>query len=120
MKQEDKLRHIENVEKAITSTCFEYCFSKKKLKIDFDCTSTCYNKYLHSLQKIKEIVESEGRAYHSDFVSQSLGGEKRDRFLEEIFPLGGHPMSQPTAGAPILRRKFFENYLFSDPFKTGR
>jgi hypothetical protein len=53
--------------------------------------STCYNKYLYSINEIQKIVEDEGRKYHSDFVAQSLGEVKKDRFIEEVFPLGGHP-----------------------------
>jgi len=79
--------------------------------------STCYHKYLYTINTIKSIVEEEGRAYHSDFVAQSLGSEKLDRFKEEVFPLGGHPA---TAGSVPYRRKFYEAYRYSDPLKSGR
>lgn len=62
-------------------------------------------------------MEDEGRKYHSDYVAWSLGPEKRDRFKEEIFPLGGHPAGM---GDVPMRRKFFESYRYSDPLKTGR
>lgn len=91
MNKEDKLRHIENVEKAMTSYCFGHCFNKKKFIMDFDCVSTCYHKYLFSIKTIYESVEKQGREQFSDYVGQSLGEQPRDRFLEDVFPLGGHP-----------------------------
>jgi hypothetical protein len=106
------------VEKEMTQLCFTQCFNKKKFVIDFDCVSICYHKYLFSINTIKSIVEDEGRKYHSDYVGESLGREKRDRFLEDIFPLGGHPAM--GGDGPPLRRKFFESYYYSDPLKTGR
>lgn len=111
------MRHIENVEKSLTSECFSYCFNKKKLIIDFNCVSICYHKYLFAINEIKKIVEEEGRLFHSDYVAESMGEVKRDRFKDEIFPIGGHPLTMD--GAP-LKRKFFESYRYSDPFKNGR
>lgn len=61
MNKEDKLRHIENVEKAMTSYCFQNCFNRKKYIMDFDCVSTCYHKYLFSIKTIYEAVETQGR-----------------------------------------------------------
>lgn len=85
--------------------------------MDFQCVSTCYHKYLFTINEIKKIVEEEGRTYYSDFVSNSMGEEKRDRFKDEVFPHGGHPVTEE--GVP-LRRKFFEAYHYSNPFKVGR
>ena len=104
----------------MTSICFDYCFNKSKFKIDFECVSTCYNKYLFSMKKIRSVVEDDGRKYYSEHVKNSLGEEKRNRFMDEVFPLGGHPIAPMAAGGPILKRKFFESYHFSDPLRTGR
>ena len=49
MNREDKLRHIDNIEKEITSTCFKTCFDNKKLKMDMKCVPICYDKYLFSI-----------------------------------------------------------------------
>lgn len=43
------------------------------MMIDFECVSTCYHKYLFAIKEIKNIIEEEGRNYHSDYVSASLG-----------------------------------------------
>ena len=110
MNQEDKLKHIENIEKSLTSECFKVCFNKKKYKIDFECVSTCYHKYLFTINEIKKIVEEEGRLFHSDYVANSLGSEKRDRFKEDVFPIGGHPTGVDT---PYYRRNFFESFHYS-------
>ena len=56
---------------------------------------------MSTMNKIKNIVESEGRKYQSDFVVHSIGPEVIDRFKEEIFPLGGHPLSSAKPGAPF-------------------
>ena len=49
MNKEDKLRHIESVEKAMTQVCFNSCFNRKKFVMDVECVSTCYHKYLFSV-----------------------------------------------------------------------
>jgi hypothetical protein len=100
----------------MTSECFNLCFSKKKFIVDFECVSTCYNKYIYTVNAIKKIIEDEGRLCYSDYVTASLGAEKRDRFKDEVFPIGGHPNT--LEGAP-LKRKFFEAYWYSG-FKNGR
>lgn len=87
------MRHIDNVEKAMTLDCFNYCFNKKKLIVDFECVSTCYNKYLFTINEIQRIVRDEGRLYYSDYVGAALGYEKRDRFKDEVFPIGGHQLT---------------------------
>ena len=51
---------------------------------------------------------------------KSVGEEDIDRIQAEIFPTGGHPMVQKEDGKAILRRYFFESYLFSDKAKKGR
>ena len=59
----------------------------------------------------------EGRLNQSEFIAKSVGLEERDRFLENVFPVGGHPAAQ---GGLEFRRKFFESYHYSDPLKAGR
>lgn len=86
------MKYIESIEKSLTSECHKLCFSKKKFLLDFECVSTCYHKYLYAINEIKNLVETEGRLHGSTYVAQSLGEEKRDRFVEEVFPLGGHPL----------------------------
>lgn len=61
--------------------------------IDFECVSTFYNKYIFAIGEIRKIVEDEGRLNHSNFVAQSLGEVKKDRFMDEAFPIGGHPVT---------------------------
>ena len=76
---------------------------------------------MSTMNKVRDIVEAEGRKYHSDFVVHSVGAEPRDRFKDDIFPIGGHPLGNAKGAAPFeYRRKFFESYQFSDPNKTGR
>ena len=120
MNQEDKLRHIEGVEKAMTQYCFGQCFNKAKAKnklvLDFECVSTCYHKYLHSMKTIYETVIDEGRVNKSEFIQKSVGLEKPDRFLDHVFPVGGHP----TGMSFDFRRKFYDSYHYSDPLKVGR
>ena len=83
------------MEKALTAYCFEHCFNKGKAKgkliLDFECVSTFYHKYLHSIKTVNEALVDEGRVYFSEYVTNSVGAEKRDRFMEETFPIGGHP-----------------------------
>ncbi len=85
--------------------------------VDFEKVSTCYNKYLFALKTVYQTIESEGRTHNSEYVGYSLGKEKRDRFKDSIFPLGGHPTS---SGEIPWRRAFFESYHFSDPKKNVR
>jgi hypothetical protein len=66
----------------------------------------------------QDIVER-GRELKSDFVCNSVGEVQRDRFVDEIFPIGGHSAQQDENGNP-LRKKFFESYMYSDPLKSGR
>ena len=89
MNQDDKVKHIEATQKDLTLVCFDQCFSKKKFLLDFECITTCYHKYLFAANHISKLVQAEGRACKSEFVVQAVGPEERDRFKEEIFPLGG-------------------------------
>jgi hypothetical protein len=61
------------------------------------------------MNEVKKIVEDEGRINYSDYVINSLGLVKRDRFKDVAFPIGGHPNTMD--GIP-LRRKFFEAYHY--------
>ena len=119
MNQAEKVKHIESVQKEITSVCFEACFRPKKFSVDLGCVQTCYQKYLFSLNHVSKLLIEEGRHLHSDFVRQAVGAEPRDRFIDEIFPEGGHT-NQQGEGAIPWRRKFKEGYLYSDPEKKGR
>lgn len=49
MNQTDKSKHIEQVQKELTSICFDACFNPKKYKVDDTCVKSCYQKYLFSL-----------------------------------------------------------------------
>lgn len=82
--------------------------------------SVCYHKYIYAANQIREILIREGRDCKSDFVLHSVGHHDKDRVVEEIFPLGGHPMVQKEDGKALFRRYFVESYLYSDKTKTGR
>ncbi len=105
----------------MTGYCFEQCFNKGKARgkfvLDFECVSSCYHKYLHAMKTVNASVIKEGRQNYSEYVAKSMGEEPRDRFLEHVFPIGGHPAAQ---GSVDVRRKFFESYHYSDPLKAGR
>ena len=102
----------------MTQACFDQCFSQKKFLLDFNCISTCYHKYLYAANHIQKLIVTEGQECRSDFVVTVFGSEKRDRFKEEIFPLGGIDNQQDEHSTPF-RRKFYESYMYSDPTKTG-
>ena len=120
MNQEDKLRHIDSIEKQMTSYCFSHCFSNKNFVVDLECVPTCYDKYLFSIKTIYETLEEEGKKYKSDFAMETFGEEKRDRFKELVFPLGGIPMGPEGDPYNFMRKKVFEGYLYSDRKTTGR
>ena len=46
MNQDDKVKHIESVQKDVTQICFDECFKTKNFMLDFQCISNCYHKYL--------------------------------------------------------------------------
>eukprot|EP00347_Sterkiella_histriomuscorum_P011471 403372329 len=101
----------------MTAFCFDLCFQKKKYILDFECVSTCYNKYLFASKEIYESVIQEGRRCKSEYIQHSVTLTEKDRFKDHVFPIGGHPA---MPGPLNLRRKFYENYVFSDPMKSGR
>lgn len=78
------------MQKELTSICFETCFKPKKFTVDYACVEPCYTKYLYAINHIRDVLIEDGREVHSDFVAQAVGKAKRDRFVEEIFPTGGH------------------------------
>ncbi|CDW88737.1 UNKNOWN [Stylonychia lemnae] len=118
MNQEDKLKYIEQVEKHMTTFCFNTCFNKKKYVLDFECVSTCYNKYLFAQKTIFETIVEQGRIVQSDYVVNSEGAYARDRFFDAAFPIGGHEM--PGHETIPRFRKFYEAYQFSPPRTSGR
>lgn len=87
--------------------------------MDRDCVQTCYQKCLFAMNHVNQQVVLQGRAAKSDFVTQAAGEKDKDRFVEEIFPLGGHTQQQSEDSIP-WRKKFFESYIYSDPAKSGR
>jgi len=89
MNQSDKSKHIESVQKELTSICFEACFGTKKFKVDDVCVKNCYQKYLFSLNRVQKFITSEGRNVKSEFVKNAVGVEAPDRFLDTVFPIGG-------------------------------
>ena len=60
------------------------------MMLDFECVSICYHKYIFAAQTISNLIEDDGRKYASEYVLHSLGDEKRDRFKDNVFPIGGH------------------------------
>ena len=119
MNQDDKIKHIESTQKDLTQMCFNECFSHKNFLLDFQCVSNCYHKYLFAANHISKLLIEDGREVHSEFVVQATGAEPRDRFRDEIFPLGGIDNAQSEESTPF-RRKFYEAYMYSDPKTTGR
>ncbi len=105
------------MQKELTAACFDACFTKK-FAVDETCVKTCYDKYLISLNLVYKSVVQLGRATKSDYVVTAVGAEPKDRFEDEIFPIGGTAMFQ-EGGTPF-RKKYKENYLYSDPAKSGR
>lgn len=67
------MRHIDGVEKAMTAYCFQHCFNKKKMVVDFEKVAICYNKYLFALKTVYQTIESEGRKCQSEYLVYSLG-----------------------------------------------
>ena len=118
MNQDDKVKHIDATRKDMTQICFEECFSQKKFVLDFNCITTCYHKYIYAANHIQKLLIEEGRACSSEFVTNAVGAEPRDRFREEIFPTGGIDNRQDENSTPF-RRKFYESYMYSDPAKSG-
>jgi len=56
---------------------------------------------------------------HSDFVVQTVGAKDKDRFLDHIFPAGGHNHAQDEDSLQF-RRRFDESYMYSDHNSSGR
>lgn len=81
------------MQKELTAACFDACFTKK-FAVDETCVKTCYDKYLFSLNLVYKTVVDQGRTMHSDYVVKAVGEFARDRFEDEIFPVGGRAMFQ--------------------------
>jgi hypothetical protein len=92
MNTRDQLTHIENVQKDITSVCFNECFGKK-FKIDDACVETCYQKYITTLNHVHKKLIRDGRQLKSEFVVTSVGEKPPDRFTDELFEKGGFNMA---------------------------
>ena len=90
MNQEQKLNHIDNVEKEMTNLCFKQCFAAKgNMKLDMNCVQTCYDKYLYSINHIMHFLIDEGRRRQSEYIIEAYGREDKDPLLEEALPFGG-------------------------------
>ena len=113
------MKYIESVQKEITAQCFEACFMTKKMTMDRPCVENCYQKFLFSINHVADEVTTLGREVRSDFVAQAVGAAPRDRFVEEIFPIGGHSHQQSADSIP-WRKRFYEAYQFTDNDVSGR
>ena len=60
----------------MTSMCFQQCFNQKKLVLENGCIPKCYNKYLYSINAIREILIDEGRSLKSTYVKNAVGLEE--------------------------------------------
>ena len=66
-----------------------------------------------------DTLISEGRRCRSEYIKYAVGLEKRDRLVEEAFPLGGGPGIFGDDD-DLLRTYSFEAYQYSNPLKSGR
>ena len=57
------------------------------------------------MQKMKELMEVEGRRIHSDYVEKGVGKYPKDRFLDLAYPKGGVPYASSKKGELNLRAK---------------
>jgi len=80
MNQSDKVKHIESVQKEVTSMCFDTCFKTKNMQVDKECVQTCYQKYLFAINYVTQVIEKQGREIKSEFVLNAVGEKPRDRF----------------------------------------
>ena len=111
MKKEDKLKHIESVEKTATSLCFDKCFNVNKMKLNDDCVKTCYDKFLFSIKEVMDIVKSEGRQLNSEYVHHAFGEADfrgKERVKDVAFPVGG--VAWYLGDLDYHRYKVFESY----------
>ena len=68
------MKHIEAVQKDLTSVCFDACFNTKKFKVsDEDCVLNCYQKYVFALNFFQKKLTDRGRTLKSDYVCAAVG-----------------------------------------------
>ena len=106
-------KSIEMIEKKMTGVCFEACFRKRNMKLDFSCVTNCYHKFLFGINELNNVTRAVGREVYSEHVLKSHG-EYFDPLYDEVFKVGGVMVSK------ILRKRLVEIYMYSDPATKGR
>ena len=112
MNDYDKNDHYDNIIKSMLNICHKRCF---ETDINTDCVTSCYHKYINTINKIEKLSLKYGKKIKSEFVYKIY--KLNENLIEDlfIFPMGGKPILNP-----LRAFKYYDNIIVfkgENPFK---
>jgi hypothetical protein len=108
MNAEDKAEYHNSLVKNISRKCHEKCFKSDEMKLDKNCLTGCYHKYINVMSKLRKLSLQKGEKLESQFVISAFS-LKQDAHMDLIWMPGG---SKYMYGVPynwVLKYVLFHN-----------
>lgn len=100
----------------MTQVCHKRCFSTKKLELEKDCITSCYHKYILSINKMKNYTVDLGKTDKSEFVYKIFNPDY-DFVNDYIFPQTGSGFYYPNWSFKAINEKIYPITGYN-PFKN--
>ena len=97
MNAEDKAEYHNSLVKNITRKCHQKCFKQNEIKLDKQCITGCYHKYINVMSKIRKKTLLDGDKLDSQFVL-TVFSTREDPVLNLMWAKGG---SKYMLGLPV-------------------
>jgi len=100
----------------MTKICHGRCFNLNRLDLESECITSCYHKYLNSINKIRNFSIETGKKDKSEFISKIF--RPNDDFVDDyVFPRTGSIFYMPNLSLKTSSSKIFPKTGY-DPFKN--
>ena len=119
MNEDDKAEYHNNLIKNITRKCHQRCFKETDVKLDKNCLTGCYHKYLNVMSRLYKITGIDGDKVDSQFVT-TVYATKEDPLMDLIWSKGGSKYMQLYPVTWVLKYNLFNKmtpYKGYSPFR---
>lgn len=101
----------------MTRICHKKCFNLQSLDLDNECITSCYHKYINSINKIRHYSIETGKKDKSEFIYKIF--EPNKDFVDDyVFPRNGSSFYIPTWAFKTSPNKIYPKTGF-DPFQNS-
>ena len=100
----------------MTRICHSRCLQTNNLELDSECITSCYHKYISTINKMQKLTLEKGKITKSEFVYKIFDPEK-DLIEEYIFPQTGTYIYIPSWAIRPSNYKIYPRTGYN-PFKN--